>query len=1362
MNKMAEIFWLPVCLLVVCAAVPLDRHGEIPLAEQNDFPELPTADENDIPDVKDGRQRPHSRHKIKHSRNRLFEMLQLYLQNDTVSGEVEEDRRLAQKINKRSERNPNIKNNASVNEEAIRNLTMSGDVTRDTNVWMFSTFQLLKQQKVSFHSRSFLTDLRRHISGHEELSYFRNASGEQSIVETRNRYVSAQSAPHKSTTTGKQPQQQYPNQHPQQARKMTKGEGTPAENVTVAPGAAAAEHGAENMTSCEHVTGYNSVRWMHLVVGCPSAWPADDVRIQCEAWNDLAMMSLDAFPFLPVQDDRGAIYANVFCAKCHGVGTILPWTTRFVCDNFPQNERLALLNLSNTTSLKEYLVAPHCKREVVPSVPETIVSCRSYGQQAGVRKTGSSSYDVASFDYPVSFNVLMNFDFTGDTHLLFSAGPKILEEYIPRCREWETFDTYSQTCRPITCNKFYTLVGDRCVPTGHDSTPTDSIVDLQQLHSIEQTALVSLVLNITYGDYLLIRFQNMSVNVERQIADKLNISMDRIKDVNVTFDFGSTNATSLKVTTLTEEQYKQIFPPLIDEPNAPTNKPNTDSYSTGTVKARQKYEHGSHPSPCVTRPGETTHGVKSDKKNSSHKTSRLAEHDSIDWSQVDIDQIISDLSEQASNGDARVQERSHPDRSGEMDDAQRQLSLLANTLFKRKALRKYMGDVKKDDVWDVQYKPVKSVLKQKTKSSNSTLTAFFVKGSETFLITQNGTNFLYISEPVNNRNDRIILQAQDLAATAAFMTGVEILEALINQSLTMRVTFVLVPPHDPHSNEDGTNTVLQKINTLIVEKRFSLKVNGNNVDVIDADDKTEVVADARDFCTWGVEYMVYDDEFTMTTVDNVTLMYINKTNSYIGVGRFDLYIMVSGSQKANQTNVTDMSKYAFVCFMPRISQRDCSRIDLESNEYYIAGSNRSIVFEEREYDVFSYRVANESTGRVQICVPLSFNNNMQTLLPHVTRYGGCSHDFDTALRVEGYMTMVLGRVSMFALACVLVTYCLFSKLRNLPGVNTMNLTFALLTAEIIFSEGILVETPWLCSAVAMSLHFSFLAAHFWMNVMSYDVFRTFAHVSILPNVREKRRYLPRYAAYAWGVPFVIVGLCAFIDFSDLFDNVSIGYGKEEYGNVNISDYDYLVTPDGEVEIKDIRNTTGDVNIKGVVPSICWITKPLATLVAFGAPVMVIFLTNCIFFARTILSISRTMKVTKKSITVRHSNSSFQKMTGRSDVMLYVKMSTVMGFTWIFGISSSILSSFAKPITYPMCIVSHALAICFTLFNASQGLLIFIAFVCNRRVLTLYKDLLKRARQIALKKSTSSTLSLVSTIESSSAKYILGSRGKQVV
>ncbi|KAK7791239.1 hypothetical protein R5R35_012467 [Gryllus longicercus] len=143
-------------------------------------------------------------------------------------------------------------------------------------------------------------------------------------------------------------------------------------------------------------------------------------------------------------------------------------------------------------------------------------------------------------------------------------------------------------------------------------------------------------------------------------------------------------------------------------------------------------------------------------------------------------------------------------------------------------------------------------------------------------------------------------------------------------------------------------------------------------------------------------------------------------------------------------------------------------------------------------------------GRAQVC-----NEYQYALVPTDT--------------VQGYMTAVCLAVSAVCLALHLVVHALLPKLHNLPGKNLQALSAALLLAQLGFLLGVSppvepVPTA-LCEAIAAAVHFFYLAAFCWMNVMSVDIWRTFSAATGRTAASHRR-----YAAYAWGLPAAVVAL----------------------------------------------------------------------------------------------------------------------------------------------------------------------------------------------------------------------------------------------
>jgi hypothetical protein len=83
-------------------------------------------------------------------------------------------------------------------------------------------------------------------------------------------------------------------------------------------------------------------------------------------------------------------------------------------------------------------------------------------------------------------------------------------------------------------------------------------------------------------------------------------------------------------------------------------------------------------------------------------------------------------------------------------------------------------------------------------------------------------------------------------------------------------------------------------------------------------------------------------------------------------------------------------------------------------------------------------------------------------------------------------------MSLLALAAHASIYWLLPKLRNLPGKTLLALACCLFLGQLLFITGTgRTTTRWLCQAVGMTMHYFFLAGFMWMNVMSFDVFKTF-------------------------------------------------------------------------------------------------------------------------------------------------------------------------------------------------------------------------------------------------------------------------------
>ena len=66
----------------------------------------------------------------------------------------------------------------------------------------------------------------------------------------------------------------------------------------------------------------------------------------------------------------------------------------------------------------------------------------------------------------------------------------------------------------------------------------------------------------------------------------------------------------------------------------------------------------------------------------------------------------------------------------------------------------------------------------------------------------------------------------------------------------------------------------------------------------------------------------------------------------------------------------------------------------------------------------------------------------------------------------------------------------------------------------------------MCQFSGFMIHYSFLVSFFWLNTMSFDIWRTFCQLrgygSMLQRIHQRRRRFCWYSLYAWGTPALIL------------------------------------------------------------------------------------------------------------------------------------------------------------------------------------------------------------------------------------------------
>lgn len=275
---------------------------------------------------------------------------------------------------------------------------------------------------------------------------------------------------------------------------------------------------------------------------------------------------------------------------------------------------------------------------------------------------------------------------------------------------------------------------------------------------------------------------------------------------------------------------------------------------------------------------------------------------------------------------------------------------------------------------------------------------------------------------------------------------------------------------------------------------------------------------------------------------------------------------------------------------------------------------------------------------------------------------------------------ILQGISFIFLLLTLIVYVCLPVLQNLHGKTLMSHVASLMLGYLC-----LCVSPWLkdvkentvfCSASGFLLLFSFLSAFSWLNVMCFDIWRTFGRFqgTFTRDRNHGKRFL-LYCLYAWGLPM-------FITVSAILDD------------------QFLILPEF---------------LRPRFKENCWFQK-YGDILYFKSVIIIQFIMNIAFFIMTAKQCSKVKAELKKVTTDSSDPRNKQFLANKSKFIMNVKLFIVMGLSWIGEIISSMFENYA-PFKYQNQ-VFYPTDIC----NCIQGLLIFMLFVVKHRV---YQALRKR-------------------------------------
>lgn len=374
----------------------------------------------------------------------------------------------------------------------------------------------------------------------------------------------------------------------------------------------------------------------------------------------------------------------------------------------------------------------------------------------------------------------------------------------------------------------------------------------------------------------------------------------------------------------------------------------------------------------------------------------------------------------------------------------------------------------------------------------------------------------------------------------------------------------------------------------------------------------------------------------------------------------DLRIRVNATgavyeQREYYINTTVPNPSATVCLKLLPLQCNGSYIKLNASEYRILPNLTLVYNNSLTYNFGDYIYDN---GAVLVCVDFKRN--------YTISHNKESKD-DLALIVLTWFGFI---VSIICLLVLFLTYIVFQELRTLPGKNLMSLTISLCLAEILWLCGASSKGDQVaCTVIAIANHYFFLVFFTASSVIAYHSCLIFGRkITFRRSKSEDNKTFLVYSFVVWGIPALFVLVFALLDHYNVF---LTDYGKSD---------------------------------------ICWLGTRKAKLFLFIVPFGALLLFNLLLFVFIAVRLHYNQK---SSTQVLRSNTARQRQ--RQNVLVCVKLSTLMAFSWLFGLLQIAVETETDVFAY-----------LFVIFVSFQGLFISIAFLFKRTCYQLYISWLSKS------------------------------------
>ncbi|XP_053955622.1 G-protein coupled receptor Mth2-like [Anastrepha ludens] len=263
-------------------------------------------------------------------------------------------------------------------------------------------------------------------------------------------------------------------------------------------------------------------------------------------------------------------------------------------------------------------------------------------------------------------------------------------------------------------------------------------------------------------------------------------------------------------------------------------------------------------------------------------------------------------------------------------------------------------------------------------------------------------------------------------------------------------------------------------------------------------------------------------------------------------------------------------------------------------------------------------------------------------------------------------TIVMLISAPFLFATILVYWCL-PELRNTHSKCFMCYLFSLAIGTTMIVAVNLRTSDYenvTCEIIGYVAYFFFIAAFFWLNVICYDIWRKTSNVQNLMS--QKMSYL--YLLYGWGVPSLMTTATIALQRSNLPDELKSGIGESH----------------------------------------CWLKDDdWSAMIYFYGPGLLLIIFNIVIFYLTVRKIYSVRKDLQELTSGGESAQNLRSQ--KNSAWLFFRLSIIMGVSWILEIIGYLVGNRTNIIL--------AMA---DIFNASQGLIIFLLFVVKKNVIVLIK------------------------------------------